>query len=1258
MRRTVSLSAINLVLLGLVLTATGSGCAPVPVPVPEPTSNKVIVSHRGQLTQDVGYAGDVTRYRINYVNDSTQQADITILDTLDPNLTQVTALDNGAYDEQDHTVIWEAVDVTAGQAGSVQFEAVIKEAGLIRNQASIQTSGQPEIETNTVETKVCARPRLGWIPFDGISGPGETPRAYMKDETTTGLMVNFDVPGMFVHEVEVDGVTYHRLSIPGHTTLLDLGKPELPIVGQIVEIPQGVDISIEIVKSESVTLECYNAYPAQERQIRQGPAQEGEFALDEDTYLTDADYPADLAAISIRDIGVIRGHRIVFLKVNPIQYNPFTREIKAFSNIEVRLNYDQPAQIPRVDPRIESQAFEELLQASVLNYKDANRFARGDAREERKEGCDYLIITHGDFYNPTDPNNPIVRLRDWKQRKGYTTKVVDVADIPGGTTADDIRDYIQDAYDNWDPVPTYVLLVGDAEFIPTNYQVDQVSATHPSHNNTFIGSDLYYVTVDGVVMDGGNVMGPDYFPDMFIGRLSVDTLLEAQNIVDKILAYEQTPPPTPANANYYTDASLVCLFEDDALVDGQEDVSFRIIEFATEIRTHLQNSAYNCARIYDQSGNWAAGPQFYENGTPLPDRLTIAGNPAAGIPGLPWNGATADIRNATNNGNFLVVYDGHGLWNLWDRPGFGTANIGALTNGALTPVVLSFACETGWFDNETDAANTDWNTGTPGIQTLGNADESFCEEFLRLGNAGAVAIIGATRISWDNNDFMMLGAAKAIWPDFDPNPPFGPGQLPDIEMGPLVRMGQINTFSKVYMANYYNDDFHRQASFEMYTLFGDPEMPVWTDQPGRFDVDHPEGIGSTGEQDFVVKVTDATTRDPVHMATVVLTRDVSIIAVRQTNPGGVVRFTLSAPGSGDLDITVTAHNYRPYQESIKVNIGGAALNRLDPDNGVANQTVHVGGQDFSGSEDVDVYFADQLALTRGATAGSFGQSGVEDVDLQVPSPYELGPVNILAHGQTSDRYAADVFRVRTANPIDLYTYDQWDSTTWHLHAGDNPIWNNPEIQLYDSNGNPVESNNLTAGNTYTIKVKIHNDTEFEAKDVTVTFKWANFGVGQPDRVWEVIGTDAVDIPAHQVEEAQVQWAPPSTGHLCIMVEIYHIEDINESNNKGQENCHVGPTSSPAEVCFVLWNPTEEPTAVHLELRQLITPAQQETERLWETWVRHPDPQVIPPGERTEACVIMDPKLAQVRPGQQAEFALTGFINRRVVGGVNFIMIKE
>ena len=336
-----------------------------------------------------------------------------------------------------------------------------------------------------------------------------------------------------------------------------------------------------------------------------------------------------------------------------------------------------------------------------------------------------------------------------------------------------------------------------------------------------------------------------------------------------------------------------------------------------------------------------------------------------------------------------------------------------------------------------------------------------------------------------------------------------------------------------------------------------------------------------------------------------------------------------------------------------------------PDNGIVNHPFNIGGHKFSGSEDVNLYFDENLLDTKTTTAqGKFGQVGVENYSLTVPSGQPLGPVNVLAHGKNSGRYAVDVFQVRTANPIDLYTYSQWDNTTWHLHSQGQRVWDNPEIQLYDSSGNPVASNNLQVGSNYTIKARIHNDTAYNAQAVKVTFKWANFGVGQPDRVWDHIRTVPIDVPAHQVKEAQVPWSPPSTGHLCLLIEIYHVEDVNTANNKGQENCHVGPTSSPAVVDFEVWNPTPKPAMVYLELRQIMPKPDDTNEEMsklvWASWLKHPDPQLIPPGRMRNATVIIDPDKAikPVRPGQKADFVLTGYINGEMIGGVHFTITKK
>ena len=836
------------------------------------------------------------------------------------------------------------------------------------------------------------------------------------------------------------------------------------------------------------------------------------------------------------------------------------------------------------------------------------------------------------------------------------TTVIDIASIPSGQTAADIRNYIQDAYDNWDPAPTYVLLVGDSDFVTTNYQRangSDIEHGYGPYNGANVGTDLYYGTVDGA----------DHYPDIFVGRISVETLAQATNVFNKILAYEQNPP---ANANYYSDTSLVQLFEDvrpttpgppQIVGDGREEATFRIIEFAEEIFPFLQNGGYTPNRIYDRSGNFANGPQQYENGTALPAALTIAG-------GFPWTGGTADISNAINAGNFLVIYDGHGNRQGWGRPSFTNTNEAALANvvpgtnppAVLPPVIFSFACETGWFDNETD---DDTALAVNNRNTANNA-ESLCEAFLRHQNGGAAGVLGACRVSYEENDFMMLGAVTAVWPAFNPDPPFSGGTMPDYSIAVLNRLGQVNTFSKIFMANAYEDD---ELQFELYHTFGDPEMPVWTAQPTRLIVASPQGIGSTGQQDFVVTVQDANTNSPVNMAQVSLTKDGTLLATRQTNPAGIARFTLTGLSAGTAELTVIATNHIPSTTNVTISAGGGQINRLDPADGPESQVLSVGGLDFSGGEAIDISLGSVMALsTASSSSGTFGQAGEAAVSLSIPSPYLPGPVNIVAYGRGSMKYGVDVFSVRTANPIDLYTYSQWDSSTWGLHSGDNPTWDNPEIQLFDAATNQaVESNNLVVGHTYRIEASVHNDTGFAANNAQVTFKWANFGIGQPDQVWQNIGTVSVTVPGNSISRAGTSWSPGSTGHICLMAEIYHLEDINTANNSGQENCHVGPTSSPAEIQFEVWNPTRKPVKIYFELRQLLLKENiKEGDVLWGARLAHPEPQLIPPGQRTKATVIIDPATAvtKIRPGKTAEFALTGFVNGKIIGGVNFRITKR
>lgn len=1200
---------------------------------------KVIRSHLGEVTQDHRTIGDPIRYRIYYDTVLPAARTMSITDKVGPGLEAVKPRNGGVYDPSTRTITWTIKDRPSFKKSYVEFGAVVANPGVITNRASATSGIGRPVRSNVVTTEVAAAPPTGWIPLIPDTADGEVARTWMKDETTTGITVRFDTPGIFVQEVRVDGVAYQRVTVPGRAGSTEVGKPEVPVLGEILEVPFGVDFTPEILRDESVELRGYNVLPSQPPRI-DADAPRYPFTIDATTYQTDAQYPDVPVRIVSEDIGVIRGHRLLLLKVHPVAYDPVTEVLTVHTSLEVRLSFSKPAQVKAISRRLLSPHFEDMLSVAVLNHKDQERFDEGGGTDDEKEqiACDYLIIVLDTLHDPDDPTNPVRRLAEWKEQKGYRTKVVEVGDISGGNTAASISAYLQTAYDTWSPPPSYVLLVGDSNVVKPGAGHDHPGDDDPAAPIPRVNTDLSHVTVDG----------SDYFPDMFIGRLPADSLKHTTDMVDKIIAYEQNPPATPANAGFYTDASLIGLFtETDAnpvvVMNGEEDRPW--IANLESVRDFLLGEGYGVDRIYATDtgfpGNPAAqDPLRFHDGTALPSNLRP--------PQYGWDGDANQIGDAIDDGRFLITYRGHGWWGGWSEPSFDSVGVAGLTQNDLNPFVVSLTCQTGWFDNEAD-------DDTHGGRLAG--DESFAEVMMRRPRAGSIGFIGMTRNSWTGmNDFLVFGAVKAIWPTFAPDPRWASHpDLPPGEQVALRRLGQISAFSKMFMARAYGPDDYRRCEFEMHHLFGDPEMPVWTGAPQDLDVDHPKGIGADGVQEFVVKVTDRAGGQGIHGAAVVLTRNGKIVQMRQTHTNGVAEFALTSVGNGDLDLTVTSLGYRPYLGTLEVTADGAELNVLDPVNGPENQVVRVGGRGFSSGEDVDVRFGSEPPFTVTADGvGEFGQAAPW-VEFMVPVGHAHELVNITAHGATSQRRAVRVFQVRDKNPVDLWLYDQWNAGTWSVNPGDNPTWNNPDIQLYDSNGIPVDSSNLQVGQPYTVRVTVRNAAGYDAPNTNVVYQWENYGAGGP---WQAFANPyvAVDAPASGTTTADNEFLPFVTGHVCVRVTLEHPEDIDTSNNSGQENLHVGYASSPAEACFTVWNRTKVQAPVHFEVRQLFR--DDEPRILWESWVKHPDPQILGPGERGKACVVVDPHKADVPRGTTAEFAVTCFVGAEMIGGVNLLITRK
>ena len=99
-------------------------------------------------------------------------------------------------------------------------------------------------------------------------------------------------------------------------------------------------------------------------------------------------------------------------------------------------------------------------------------------------------------------------------------------------------------------------------------------------------------------MDGND----DILPDILLGRISVNTVAEAETIIQKIINYEQNPPSLES---FYSKAMVVGNFEDKypiikdlPTIDGCEDSGFPFIKICEEVRDHLKENSYDVQRIY------------------------------------------------------------------------------------------------------------------------------------------------------------------------------------------------------------------------------------------------------------------------------------------------------------------------------------------------------------------------------------------------------------------------------------------------------------------------------------------------------------------------------------------------------------------------------------------------------------------------------------------------------------------------------------
>ncbi|MBT6146944.1 MAG: hypothetical protein HOH74_16035 [Gemmatimonadetes bacterium] len=167
------------------------------------------------------------------------------------------------------------------------------------------------------------------------------------------------------------------------------------------------------------------------------------------------------------------------------------------------------------------------------------RRAEASAVADPVAGAEYVVISHPAFMDAA------TRLASWRgedDRFGpplvaRAVSVQAIYDEFSGGLLDPaaIRNFTQHAYENWEPPPFFVTLMGDGTFDYRNSSGLAATNWVPAFQDGENTYDEWYVRVSG----------SDRLPDLAIGRLPVGSRTQADDVVDKLIAYDRSPEPGP-----------------------------------------------------------------------------------------------------------------------------------------------------------------------------------------------------------------------------------------------------------------------------------------------------------------------------------------------------------------------------------------------------------------------------------------------------------------------------------------------------------------------------------------------------------------------------------------------------------------------------------------------------------------------------------------------------------------------------------------
>lgn len=456
------------------------------------------------------------------------------------------------------------------------------------------------------------------------------------------LKLNIKVSTLRFSDIILNERHFTNISIDDYGHSVDHGNPSLPVRKELIEIPNGAELEINIIYSHfkeynladyGIINQLIPVQPSLSKEDQLASATPFEY----DELIYNFDFFLESEIVSVNRLGTMRGVDLARLEIAPVNYNPVQNTIRVYDEIEMEIIFNNGNTLfTKINKREKSSPFFKQVYSGLMNYQ-----ALDSDELITNVPVTYIVVSDPMF------ETTLQSFVEWKTQKGFRVIEAYTDDPLVGNTSETIKSYLENFYNNPPEgvhPQSFVLLVGDIEYIPS---FQGIAGNHVT--------DLHYSEYTG-----------DVFPESFAGRISVNNTSELEAYLLKLKEYEKYQ----LNEVNFLDTTLLV-----HTVGGYgNDQTF----YAYNNYLNEDNGIFTY--MYNQGGAYWSLEESINNGMSF---MHYCGNCGTyGLSGSSFN--ITDIPSLTNEGMYPVIIASCGPSADFSSDCFGEQIVKAANKGALS----------------------------------------------------------------------------------------------------------------------------------------------------------------------------------------------------------------------------------------------------------------------------------------------------------------------------------------------------------------------------------------------------------------------------------------------------------------------------------------------------------------------------------------------------------------------------------------------